>query len=783
MRRIGRGEAVGRWSPRRLWVGGSYHATLTVLVGCALLGCKGKKKPGKPAGGDAAVLAASGDGGSGGPVGPGAPVRDKLDAIEQAEDARASGAILPYLRDSESPVRARAARGLGRIGDEASLPQLRALLEDPVREVRIEVADALAIAGDAKAGPELVKRFTLETQDPYVSRAILRAIGFCGGDEGLSVLGGALLDDDAETRAEGALALGRYGVRKKVIGAERVNELSKRLKDEDEGVRYAAAFALVRAKELAPAAPAPSAAPGAAQPPAVTPAPSPSPAAVDAGVPAPPPAPEVIPAPLEVGHIEALLAVATGGGAPETAAMALRALAIRKALPEVDALAILGRDADWRVQVEAARGLIERPDAKLAAALTGLMKVLPAMVGDARTHVAIAALEALATRAKVPGVAKAIRPLLALPDPAGDPLPRRRRFAQVRCSAAAVLAHGGAFDALAKCDPALLLGTLPRRALADALSDGAATVKGGQLDARLKALTTLAGDKDATVRAAAAAAAGSFDDARAQRIVRERLAEDDIGVVTAAADAARVAAEERKHADFAALNRLVEIATRLRGAEWIEARISAVTTLGAFPAHANVDSALETALGDPSGEVSRRARAALEKRGKKPPAARPVPPDPVPHPELPRDASVKATITVEGGATLSCTLDHAVAPRTVDSFVGLARKKLYDGLTFHRVVPDFVVQGGDPRGDGTGGPGYLLRAEASLKPFARGALGIADAGKDTGGSQFFIMHARAPHLEGRYTWFGSCDTTAAAGQALDLLFVGDKIEKVTVDVR
>ena len=94
------------------------------------------------------------------------------------------------------------------------------------------------------------------------------------------------------------------------------------------------------------------------------------------------------------------------------------------------------------------------------------------------------------------------------------------------------------------------------------------------------------------------------------------------------------------------------------------------------------------------------------------------------------------------------------APFTVLSFLKLVKKKFYDGLTFHRVVPNFVIQGGDPRGDGWGGAGYAIRSEFSLRNFERGSCGLASAGKDTEGSQFFVTHQATPHLDGRYTVFG-----------------------------
>ncbi|MBI5646199.1 MAG: peptidylprolyl isomerase [Ignavibacteriae bacterium] len=118
------------------------------------------------------------------------------------------------------------------------------------------------------------------------------------------------------------------------------------------------------------------------------------------------------------------------------------------------------------------------------------------------------------------------------------------------------------------------------------------------------------------------------------------------------------------------------------------------------------------------------------------------------------------------------------APYTVAAFLDLVRAGFYNGLTFHRVVPNFVVQGGDPRGDGTGGPPFTLRSEWSPRSFSRGILGIASSGKDTEGSQFFIMHSAAPHLDGRYTVFGQ---VVEGMNVADLLEVGDRILSVTIE--
>jgi len=113
-----------------------------------------------------------------------------------------------------------------------------------------------------------------------------------------------------------------------------------------------------------------------------------------------------------------------------------------------------------------------------------------------------------------------------------------------------------------------------------------------------------------------------------------------------------------------------------------------------------------------------------------------------------------ATIHTNHGA-IELELYDEDAPKTVENFVSLARDGFYDGVVFHRVIPDFMVQGGDPTGTGSGGPGYQFEDEFNEHPVARGALAMANAGPDTNGSQFFVVTADAcPWLDGKHTVFG-----------------------------
>ncbi len=141
------------------------------------------------------------------------------------------------------------------------------------------------------------------------------------------------------------------------------------------------------------------------------------------------------------------------------------------------------------------------------------------------------------------------------------------------------------------------------------------------------------------------------------------------------------------------------------------------------------------------------------------------------------DVNPRAKIeTARGSFTIE--LLYRAAPKTVDNFIALAGKHFYDGLIFHRVVPNFVVQGGCPRGDGWGGPGYTIRSEFNQEHYSTGAVGMATSGKDTGGSQFFITLSPQPHLDARYTLFGR---VIDGMDIVQQIVRGDTIRSITVD--
>ncbi|MGP7815813.1 peptidylprolyl isomerase [Niallia sp. 01092] len=157
-----------------------------------------------------------------------------------------------------------------------------------------------------------------------------------------------------------------------------------------------------------------------------------------------------------------------------------------------------------------------------------------------------------------------------------------------------------------------------------------------------------------------------------------------------------------------------------------------------------------------------------------------------------------ATITMDDGATIDVELNPEMAPNTVNNFISLVNKGFYNGLTFHRVIPDFMIQGGDPNGDGTGDPGYSIKGEFSSNgvennlKHERGVISMARSNDpDSAGSQFFIMVENAQHLDGKYAAFGKVikgmdvvdkivqvDRDASDKPKVDVV-----IKKVTVDTK
>jgi len=211
-------------------------------------------------------------------------------------------------------------------------------------------------------------------------------------------------------------------------------------------------------------------------------------------------------------------------------------------------------------------------------------------------------------------------------------------------------------------------------------------------------------------------------------------------------------------------------------------RNAALSALAQYGAEAARDT-LVAALSDRDWATRLHARALLARLD---PSAPPADIRPVPntwpqgvyiHPSVVAPAySPRVSIDTRHG-TIVIELDVIDAPLTTWNFLELARRGFYTGVSFHRVVPNFVIQAGDPQGSGQGGAGRTIRDELHPAPYLRGTVGMALAGPDTGGSQFFIMHSPAPHLDGRYTVFGK---VISGMEVVDKIRQGDVIERMHV---
>ncbi len=405
--------------------------------------------------------------------------------------------------------------------------------------------------------------------------------------------------------------------------------------------------------------------------------------------------------------------------------------------------------------LRAARRLIQ---AGAAAAPRDWAPRLAALFSDPRPGVAITAMEAAAAWLPDETLAAPLR------SEAASGIGRRREVALV------ALAEGK--------DPRA--GELAARA-ADAAADATLRQRAAEAAGELGAaalLDRLARDPHPGVRAAVLAARLEGDAAAVVATARAALGDPDPVVRAAALDAL----VERPEAPLAELEAAVAAAWRddlpdalLAGARALRARGQTQDLeRGAVVARLGVMAGHDDFL------VRREASQALAALAH--PAPSPLPASTARGAEVYRELAARAAGPREvqidtSRGPLRIRLACPQAPLTCVNFLQLARQGFYDGLVFHRVVPDFVVQGGDPRGDGAGGPGYAIRDEINRLRYRRGVVGMALSGPDTGGSQFFITLSDQPHLDGGYTAFGEL---VSGFEALDRIEQGDRIERVAV---
>jgi HEAT repeat protein/cyclophilin family peptidyl-prolyl cis-trans isomerase len=624
--------------------------------------------------------------------------------------------LLRLLGDPEARVRRRAALAAGRIGLRAAVEPLTRMLSDEEFEVRQMAAFALGLLADSSARPLLQK--ALDDPEPIVQGRAAEALGAIGD----------------RTDADAIAGMVRRHIAAGALEKIEPDDVTYPLAPPIEAARLGI-YALTKLRSY-----------------------------------------------------EALAsAILDERGQPVSrwwpVAYALQRVGDAQAAPVL--LTLLDTPGRYTASF-AARGLAGAKATRAAAPLRDIVTERrrdPAVVIQA-----IRALTALGDQASVPILTKlvtdrtvtgalkleAMTALSALIDPRGidllldlvtDPAPAVRI---------------GAFAALARLEPSTFLSVIAGLEVdADwTVRTGLATALGGLPGQQgVPRLTVMLQDRDnrvipAVLNALIAAKAGGMD-----KVLLDRLKSDDFVLRAAAANGlAEIKAAE-------AVQPLIEAYRASAGRD-----VTYVARAAALSALAKLDAAaarpvLQEALMDRDWAVRVRARDLLAEQGvtgldeeMRPAMAS----EPVDGAEWQAIVSPKysprAFIDTDKG-TVELELAVLDAPLTVANFITLARKGFFTGTAIHRVVPDFVVQDGDPRGDGEGGPGYTIRDEINERPYMRGTVGMALDWQDTGGSQFFITHSPQPHLDGRYTVFGH---VVNGMDVVDRLVPGDTLRRVRV---
>ncbi len=686
------------------------------------------------------------------------PTDARLERIAELEDARDdSGLLVRYLIEGNEVVRARAARALGRLQDPFAVPALaRVAKEDVDRAVRQEAVFALGQYGLAE---QLDWRGDKSPIEATAATTVAALLG----------------DPDIQVAALATEALGKLAPAPSVVDAEA--RLLEQLNSEHASVRVEAAHGLFRLRF------APLWRGQAEQPPAL------SDSAVEALggalVDADPGVREAAAHALsrwgEPRAIDALVAylesTAAGGGVAAeewTPVFALRALGrsgeSAATAPTLDAIASRLDDADLHVRLEAVTSL---------AALAAAERLPVQLVEDASWLVRAAAASAWARGTK-PGELDALRRLEADASPG------------VRAAVIEALAQRLGKDAVEELDGYQSDEDYRLRAAA---VRAARFLPAEEAAARLRRALR---DPDVRVAVAAieplAGLATQVPDAEPRAWFGEVLATEDLSVRgTALTVLPQLLAQPGiELPDLPA--HLTAAYDASAGLDWIEVREQLMTAAGELPPEdAAILPLLRRGLEDPAPSVVALAREALQARGETVEIA---------EEEGTGTATGTATETVPAEDTRSALLDvdfetapivvletdkgtlrvqtlPADAPVHVANFVQLVEQGFYDGLLWHRVAPNFVIQGGDPRGDGWGGPGYNLRDEIHpVQRYRRGTLGMPKAGKDTGGGQLFFTHIPTPHLDGNYTVFGQ---VVEGLEVIDAIEIGDRIVRATVE--
>ena len=593
--------------------------------------------------------------------------------------------------DADARIRRRAALAIGRVGLRDGATAIQPLLADADADVRQMAAFALGLLADTSSVPALTK--ALQDPEPRVRGRAAEALGLIGDTASAAAVGEMV---SAYVKA-GAIAN---------IGPD--DEQWPKTPEAD-AVRLGL-FALVRQKGYEPLA-----------------------AAIQD----------------QSGRVSGWWPVA----------YALQRIGDPRAVP---ALRLLAQTPGRYTRAFAARGLGAQKDAASVPLLRAMIEEAKgdravtvsavralAQIGDPQgvePLVALFATEKLDPNIRVETIAalaslKSQDALTAIQDYLTDDWPTMR---------AAVLRASAAIDP--EGFPTLLSGVEPDQhwAVRAALAEALGTLPPEIAIDRLRPMTQ---DADKRVVAAAIGALARVKTPGLEETLLSALKSPDVGIRTAAASAL---GSLKPPSGAAALRDAYRAAQADPGSDVRDAALTALVEYGAAEASETVKLALE----DRDWALRLKAAGLARKFDPSSDAAQTIRPAPG-GPIAPYDSAELAAPKVSPHAfietakgTIEIELTVLDAPQTAQNFIALARKGFFNGLQIHRVVPHFVVQDGDPRGDGSGGPGYSIRDELNDRPYLRGTVGMALSGPDTGGSQFFIALSPQPHLDAKYTVFG-----------------------------
>jgi peptidylprolyl isomerase len=674
--------------------------------------------------------------------------------ILQLQDERSlgNGKLVSYLSHADAHIRARAALALANIQDTTTTQPLLPLLSDPSPKVRQMTAFALGLIGSARAQAFLLARLSAESDSSVLGR-IFEALARLGDERALDAVTEFVPSDgQPNLHAERALSIARFALRN-IKNERSMWYCFDRVRDVDGGVRWRALFALWRAAPHG---------------------------LID----------------IEIAkRMDDLKKTAVDANADVRINLATL-LGRTKASEAIELLhAMKGHERqnpEWRVQVQLAKGF-----AAFVSTYPELLRDLLDLLEEGSDHVQISVLQSLQglQRQVVQQSSDSVRARTLLV-----------RFATTK-PATAELVRGEAIVALARFFPEEFTR---RNFLADSglsVRERAKVIEALSTIPTVRSLVTVMEYLESdTVRVAMAAwdfirrflTASTVSRLRAQdpdlfeigqmlyRKTLRSLERGDMAITQLVATALSDTGFYRSLGGYGSLDSIayaVESAYRkLTSPDDVESMQAVLAAMGRI-GEARFIPVIEESLKDTDKTVVTSAAAALQQLTGKDYSSH------IPQSTTPahRDydwpmlesisGSTRVTISTDKGI-LRLQLNKEEAPFTVLSFVKLVRKGFYNGLIFHRVVPNFVVQGGDPRGDGWGGPGYAIRTEVGLTYYERGSVGMASAGKDTEGCQFFITHLPTPHLDGRYTIFAR---VVEGMDVVDRLQVGDRILQISIE--